>query len=139
MNKALLLALLGLIFYALDKYHYPCKKQVPLKHNVIHYFHNVTTVLVYLGPFIFDDQRILYGLLIATIGLIVQGIVNPNREQGCILMPIYNNECGIDENRQLYDVFSILQIKRLLSIDDYNIIYYVVHSLLAAYTISKLK
>jgi len=139
MNKVLLLGLLGLAFYALDKYHYPCKKQVPLKHNVLHYIHNVTAVLIYVGPFIFNDPRVLYALLFGTIGLIVQGIINPNKEQACVLMPVYNNECGIDENRQLYDVFSIFQIKRMLSIDDYNILYYVVHTLLAIYTISKLK
>ena len=106
---------------------------------MLHYIHNVTAVLIYVGPFIFNDPRVLYALLFGTIGLIVQGIINPNKEQACVLMPIYNNECGIDENRQLYDVFSIFQIKRMLSIDDYNILYYVVHTLLAIYTISKLK
>lgn len=139
MNKVVLLCLLGLIFYMLDKYHYPCKKEVPLKHNILHYLHNITTVLIYLGPFIFKDTRILSILLFSAIGLIIQGIVNPNKEQGCFLMPIYNKECGLDENRQLYDIFSVFQIKQRLSIDDYNIIYYVVHTLLALYTISKLK
>ena len=83
MNKVLLLGLLGLAFYMLDKYKYPCKKKVSLEHNILHYLHNVTAVLIYLGPFIFKDQRILYALLLGTIGLIVQGIINPNKEQ-CI-------------------------------------------------------
>ena len=135
----ILILFLGLVFYALDKYYYPCKKKVPIEHNILHYFHNVATVFIYLGPFIFKDPRILYALLLGSVGLIAQGIINPNKEQSCFLMPIYNNECGIDENRQLYDVFSILQIKRILSIDDYNIVYYIVHTLLAIYTISKLK
>ena len=135
----ILILFLGLIFYMLDKYHHPCKKEVPLKHNILHYLHNVTAVLIYLGPFIFKDRRILYALLLGTIGLIVQGIINPNKEQTCILMPIYNKKCGIDENRQLYDIFSILQIKRILSMDSYNFVYYIVHILLAIYMISKLK
>lgn len=135
----ILILFLGLVFYALDKYYYPCKKKVSIEHNILHYFHNVATVFIYLGPFIFKDPRILYALLLGSIGLIAQGIINPNKDQSCFLMPIYNNECGIDENRQLYDVFSILQIKRILSIDDYNIVYYIVHTLLAIYTISKLK
>jgi hypothetical protein len=139
MNKVLLLGLLGLAFYMLDKYKYPCKKKVSLEHNILHYLHNVTAILIYIGPFIFKDRRILYTLLLGTIGLIAQGIINPNKEQSCILMPIYNKKCGIDENRQLYDIFSILQIKHILSMDSYNFIYYSVHTLLAIYTISKLK
>jgi hypothetical protein len=139
MNKVLILCLLGLIFYMLDKYHSPCKKEVPLEHNILHYLHNITSVFIYLGPFIFKDVRILYILLIGAIGLIIQGIFNPNKEQACFLMPIYNKECGLDENRQLYDIFSVLQVKQWLSTDDYNIVYYAVHTLLALYTISKLK
>ena len=138
MNKVLLLSLLGLAFYMLDKYKYPCKKKVSLEHNILHYFHNVTAIIIYIGPFIFKDRRILYTLLLGTIGLIVQGIINPNKEQSCILMPIYNKKCGIDENRQLYDIFSLLQIKPILSMDSYNFVYYTVHTLLAIYTISKL-
>jgi len=135
----ILILFLGLIFYMLDKYHHPCKKEVPLKHNILHYLHNVTAVLIYLGPFIFKDPRILYILLFGSVGLIAQGVINPNKEQSCFLMPIYNKECGLDENRQLYDIFSILQIKRILSMDSYNFVYYIVHILLAIYTISKLK
>ena len=135
----ILILFLGLVFYALDKYYYPCKKKVPIEHNILHYLHNVATVFIYLGPFIFKDPRILYALLLGSVGLIAQGIINRNKDQSCFLMPIYNNECGISENRRLYDVFSILQIKRILSIDDYNIVYYIVHTLLAIYTISKLK
>lgn len=135
----ILILFLGLIFYMLDKYHHPCKKEVPLKHNILHYLHNVTAVLIYLGPFIFKDPRILYILLFGSVGLITQGVINPNKEQSCFLMPIYNKECGLDENRQLYDIFSILQIKRILSMDSYNFVYYIVHILLAIYTISKLK
>ena len=138
MNKVLLLSLLGLAFYMLDKYKYPCKKKVSLEHNILHYFHNVTAIIIYIGPFIFKDRRILYTLLLGTIGLIVQGLINPNKEQACILMPIYNEKCGIDENRQLYDIFSLLQIKPILSMDSYNFVYYTVHTLLAIYTISKL-
>ena len=123
----------------LDKYHHPCKKEVPLKHNILHYLHNVTAVLIYLGPFIFKDPRILYILLFGSVGLIAQGVINSNKEQSCFLMPIYNKECGLDENRQLYDIFSILQIKRILSMDSYNFVYYIVHILLAIYMISKLK
>lgn len=139
MNKVLLLCLLGLIFYTLDKYHSPCKKKVPLEHNILHYLHNITAILIYIGPFIFKDTRILSILLFSAIGLIIQGILNPNKEQGCFLMPIYNKECGLDENRQLYDIFSVFQIKQRLSTDDFNIIYYAVHTSLALYTLSKLK
>mgnify|MGYP003633235955 CR=1 FL=1 len=135
----ILILFLGLIFYMLDKYHHPCKKEVPLKHNILHYLHNVTAVLIYLGPFIFKDPRILYILLFGSVGLIAQGVINSNKEQSCFLMPIYNKECGLDENRQLYDIFSILQIKRILSMDSYNFVYYIVHILLAIYMISKLK
>jgi hypothetical protein len=138
MNKVLLLFFLGLIFYVLDKYHYPCKKKVSIEHNILHYFHNVTAILIYIGPFIFKDRRILYALLLSTIGLLVQGVINPNKEQACILMPIYNKECGIYENRPLYDIFSLLQIKRMLSMESFNFVYYLVHTSLAIYTISKL-
>ncbi len=70
MNKVLILCILGFIFYMLDKYHYPCKKEVPLEHNVLHYLHNITTVFIYLGPCIFNDVRILYILLFSAIGLL---------------------------------------------------------------------
>jgi hypothetical protein len=134
-----LILLLGILFYALDKYHYPCKKKVSLYHNLLHYVHNTMAILVYLGPFLFTDNSILYILMGATILLLFQGLVNPNKKQSCILMPIYNKECGIEKDRKLYDIFSVLQIKQRMLSDDFNLLYYAVHASLLVYIIMKIK
>jgi hypothetical protein len=133
-----LIAILGIIFFMLDKYHFPCKKKVSLVQNCIHIIHNMTGILVYIGPFILTNFYATAALLCGTLGLLVQGVVNPNKEQSCFLMPIYNRECGLYENRQLYDIFSLFNIKNRLKVDDFNKLYYSVHLFLLFVTMYKL-
>ena len=133
-----LIVILGVVFFMLDKYHFPCKKKVSLSHNCIHLIHNFTAILVYIGPFLLTNFYAIAALSCGTVGLLIQGVVNPNKEQSCFLMPIYNKECGLYENRQLYDIFSLFNIKKNLTVSDFNRVYYSVHVLLLLFTVYKL-
>lgn len=126
-----LVALLGVFFFIMDKYHFPCKKKVSLAQNLLHLVHNMAAILVYIGPFLFTNFYATTALACGTLGLLVQGVVNPNKEQSCFLMPIYNRACGLYENRHLYDIFSLLNLKN-------KQLYYTVHTCILFFTLYRL-
>lgn len=131
------LILLGTFFYIMDKRVYPCTKKVSLLQNVLHWIHNIAATTLYVGPFILKDRRLLSVILLGSAFVMVQGAVSRNREQQCFLMPIYNRECGVDENRSLFDIMSILGVKRLLTSEQFVYFYYIIHILLYTYLVLK--
>lgn len=131
------LILLGTFFYAMDKCVYPCTKKVSFLQNLLHWIHNIAAITLYLGPFILKDKRLLSVILLGSAFVVVQGAVSRNREQQCFLMPIYNRECGVDENRSLFDIMSLMGIKRLLTSEQFRYFYYIIQ--IVIYSILLLK
>ena len=132
MNSYLILIILGVIFYTIDKRVNKCNKKVPVYHELLHLIHNITAITLYLGPFLINDIYPLILLYIGSAFVMVQGCVSKNREQQCFLMPIYNKICGVDENRTLFDIFSITGIKQY-SADKFPYVYYIVNLLIYTY------
>lgn len=134
----ILLLLLGTFFYIIDKCIYKCTKKVSVLQNILHWAHNVAAITLYLGPFITNNYILLLLILLGSGFVLVQGSVSKNRDQQCFLMPIYNKECGLDENRQLVDIMSIMGIKRILSSEQYKYFYYIIQLLLYTFIILKI-
>jgi hypothetical protein len=132
-----ILIALGVFFYFMDKTLYPCKNKLSLKTELTHLIHNIGSITMYLGPFLIKNKMILTLILIGAGFVMVQGAVSKNRDQQCFLMPIYNRECGVDENRSLFDIMSLMGIKRLLTSEQFQYFYYIIQLLL--YSIILLK
>jgi hypothetical protein len=127
-----LLIILGTFFFIIDKLIYKCTKKVSPLQNLLHWIHNIAAITLYVGPFIINDPKFLLVLLFGSGFVLIQGAVSKNRDQQCFLMPIYNRECGLDNNRSLVDIMSITGIKRILTSDQYQYFYYIIQ--LAIYT-----
>ena len=131
------LILLGTFFFMMDKCLYPCTKKVSFLQNLLHWIHNIAAITLYVGPFILKDTRLLSVILLGSAFVIVQGAVSRNRDQQCFLMPIYNRECGVDENRSLFDIMSLMGVKRLLTSEQFRYFYYIIQIII--YSIILLK
>lgn len=128
---------LGIFFYFMDKTVYPCKNKLSMKMELIHLIHNIGSIVMYLGPFFIKDKTILTLILIGAGFVLVQGAVSKNREQQCFLMPIYNRECGVDENRPLFDIMSLMGLKRLLTSEQFKYFYYIIQIILYSVVLLK--
>jgi len=138
MNDYVFLVLMSILFYFLDKINYPCtNKKIDVRHEIIHVVHHFIAVCFTIGPFVVRDQIALMVLLFGYAFVIIQGATSKNRAQHCFLMPPYNRYCGIDENRNLYDTYSILNIDK--TSDRYYFMVYGVHLSFFAYTLLKLQ
>lgn len=133
-----LIIFLGIIFFILDKVHFPCTRSVPIHHDLLHLLHNMTAIMIYIAPFIYKNLIFMKILLISTTMILIQGAINPNKEQSCVLMPIYNKQCGLPENRSLYDIFSLIQLKQVMTLGEHIRVYYLTHAVIFTYLLNKI-
>ena len=130
--------LLTILFYFLDKIKFPCThEKIDIQHETIHVLHVLVCIGLTFGPFIINNVIILSGLLFASGFIIIQGAISKNREQQCFLMPLYNKYCGLDENRNLFDLYSITGVDKKSEFYMYS--YYIIHLLVFSYTLLKIQ
>jgi hypothetical protein len=106
----------GLFFYWLDKQKYHCSTDHPSHTNIVHLVHQFFAQMLYVGSFVFPSKYTFTHafLILSHVYILLQSVFNPNKQQSCILMTLYNNECGIeDKNRYLVDLLYVLNIKKL--------------------------
>jgi hypothetical protein len=115
----------GLFFYWLDKQKYACTNtNHPAHTNVVHLLHQFFAQMAYVGSFVFPSKytSIHLFLIVSHVFIILQYMFNQNKQQSCILMTLYNNECEIeDKDRYLVDLLHVTGIKQLPC---YHILYY---------------
>jgi hypothetical protein len=138
MNEYIFTVVIGIMFYIIDKIKFPCThEKIDIRHEIIHVLHNILGVGLFFGPFIINDVFVLSMMLFALGFIMIQGITTENKKQQCFLMPIYNKYCGIDENRNLFDLYSLAGVDKNTGVYMYS--YYIIHLLVFSYTLLKIQ